>query len=394
MEPFGPRRQVEIYSRSPGSPEPLPIGFQEWEARARAILADGPFDYVAGGAGREDTMRANREAFERRRIHPRMLRDVAERDLTIELFGVHVPAPIILAPVGVQSIIHPQAERAPARAAASSGIPFTLSTVSSVTIEQIAAEMGTALRWFQLYPGRDRAVMNSLVSRAEAAGYRCLILTVDTTMLGWRERDLRKSYLPFMHGEGMANYLSDPVFRSQLSSPPEVDPRSAVLHFLDIYVNPSFTWDDVDFLRTQTRMPIVLKGILHPDDAREALTHGIDGIVVSNHGGRQVDGGVATLDVLPAVCAAVGDRVPVLMDSGIRSGADVVKALALGARAVLIGRPYLYALAAAGEDGVRAVIRNLLAELDLQLALSGCSSLAGIGPDLLWQSQAHSLDVR
>jgi lactate 2-monooxygenase len=372
----------------------LPFAPEAWEQRARAALGDGPFGYVAGGAGGEATVRANLAAFERRRIWPRMLRDVAARDLTVELFGATLPAPVLLAPIGVQGILHADGEAATARAAAAEGVPFVLSTVSSVPIEGVAQVMDAvrrdAPRWFQLYPGRDREVMASMVRRAEGAGYSAIVVTLDTTMLGWREHDLQHRYLPFLQGYGLANYFTDPAFRGLLARAPEEDPRTAIETFLRVYVNPSFGWGDVRFLRDATRLPLVLKGIVHPDDAREAVRAGADAVIVSNHGGRQVDGAVAALDALPAVHHAVeraaGQRVPVLMDSGVRRGADVLKAVALGARAVLFGRPYAYALAVAGEAGVRHALRNLLADVDLELALSGHASVrlldrALLGPD-------------
>lgn len=399
MPNHGLDAQIQVYTSGNRVPEGAvqegrlpegrwPVSVEEWRDRARAVLADGPWGYVEGGAGAEDTMRANREAFYRWRLRPRMLRNVERRTLEIDLFGRRLPAPILLAPVGVQSIVHPDAERAPARAAAAAGIPFVNSTVSSVTLEEVAACMGDAPKWFQLYPARNRDVMASMIERAQAAGYEALVVTLDTTMLGWRERDLKLGYLPFLQAEGVANYFSDPAFRALLPKPPEEDPQSAVLTFLAVYVNPAFTWEDLKFIRERTRVPLLLKGITHPDDAVRALDYGVDGIVVSNHGGRQVDGAVAALDALPEVCAAVGGRVPVLFDSGVRRAADVLKALALGARAVLIGRPYLYAMAVAGEAGVRMVIRNLMAELDLTLGLCGLSSIAEVDRGLVTEARA------
>ena len=384
MPNYGQELQLAVYGNTQQpADERLPFAVEEWERRARAVLADGPFGYLAGGAGAGDTMRANRDAFYKWRIWPRMLRDVGERDLRTEILGTLLPAPFLLAPIGVLGITHPDGERAPARAAAATGIPLILSTVSSVTMEEMAGLMGAAPRWFQLYPGTNRDVMSSMLCRAEAAGYSAIVVTLDTTMLGWREVDLQQAYLPFLQSQGLANYFSDPAFRSALPRPPEEDPRSAILYFLSIFVNPRVSWPDIDFLRTQTRLPILLKGILHPADATLALDHGVDGIIVSNHGGRQVDGATAALDALPLVAEAVAGRVPVLMDSGIRRAADVLKARALGATAVLLGRPYAYALTAAGEAGVLQVIRNLLAEIDLELALSGRRSLAEVDRSLL-----------
>jgi L-lactate dehydrogenase (cytochrome) len=349
----------------------LPLTHEALEQRAERQLTRGAFGYVAGGAGAEDTMRANREAFRRWRILPRMLRDVSRRDLGTTVLGTPMPAPVMLAPVGVQSIVHPDAEVAVARAAAATGVPMVLSTASSRSIEEVAEAQGDAPRWFQLYWPRDRDLAASLLGRAERAGYGAVVVTLDTWMLAWRPRDLELAYLPFLQGEGIANYLSDPVFRAALPAPPEEDMAGAVRHFLTVFSDPSVTWAGLSFLRENTRLPIVLKGILHPDDARRAVDHGVDGILVSNHGGRQVDGSIAALDALPGVVDAVPESLPVLFDSGIRSAADAFVALALGARAVLLGRPYVWALAVAGEEGVAELLRGFLAELDLTFALTG-----------------------
>jgi isopentenyl diphosphate isomerase/L-lactate dehydrogenase-like FMN-dependent dehydrogenase len=377
---LGVRRQMEIYlagrqGRRPGQA----IAAEDLERQAQAVLPPEAFVYVAGGAGREDTVRANREAFRRWRIVPRLLRDVARRDLAVEVLGRPLPAPVLLAPIGVQSMLHPQAELATARAARSLGVPVVLSTVSATPLEAVAEAMGEVPRWFQLYWPRDPALAASLVGRAERAGYSALVVTLDTYLLGWRERDLQLAWLPFAHGQGLANYLSDPVFRAALPAPPEQDPQAAVRHFLEVVSNPALTWDDLAWLRRHTRLPILLKGILHPGDARLAVDHGAAGVIVSNHGGRQLDGAVAALDALPAVARAVGGRAAVLFDSGIRRGADVFKALALGARCVLLGRPYCYGLAVGGEQGVRDVLLNLLADVELTLGLAGCASCADVG---------------
>ncbi len=355
-----------------------PLGVEELERLAREKLSPEAYGYIAGGAGGEDTMRANRQAFERWRIVPRMLRNVEERDLRIDLFGTRLPAPLLLAPIGVQSIAHPEAEVAVARAAASFGVPVVLSTAASKTMEEVAQAMGDTPRWFQLYWGRDPELTASFLRRAERAGYSALVVTLDTQILSWRERDLQNAYLPFLLGQGLANYLSDPVFRAALDRPPEDDPRSAIFHWVRVFANPRITWEDLAFLRERWRGPILLKGILHADDAARALDAGMNGVIVSNHGGRQVDGALAALEALPAVVHAVGGRVPVLFDSGIRHGADAFKALALGARAVLLGRPYMWGLSVAGEQGVGDVIGNFLADFDLTVALSGHASLATV----------------
>jgi len=364
--------QNEIYLGGMAGRHPrLPMDWVELERRAQATMQSGPQGYVSGGAGREDTMRANREAFDAWRIVPRMLRNVETRSLQRTVLGTTLPAPFMLAPIGVQSIVAPQAELAVARAAASLEVPLVVSTAASHTLEDIAQAGGSGPRWFQLYWPRGEELTRSLVGRAQAAGYEAIVITLDTWLLGWRPRDLRGAYLPFLWSEGIANYLSDPVFRAALERPPEEDALAAVGHFVGLFSNPTVTWDDLSLVRDCTDLPILLKGILHPDDAREAAARGMNGVVVSNHGGRQVDGAIGALAALPAVVDAVGAELTVLFDSGIRGGADAFKALALGARAVLLGRPYLWGLALAGEEGVRHVLRCLLAELDLTLALSG-----------------------
>ncbi len=383
-ESLGMQRQFQIYLAGLQRQTPeRPLAFEAMERAAEAQMKPEAFAYVAGGAGSEDTMTANREAFRRWRIVPRMMRDVARRELSVELFGQRLPAPILFAPIGVLGIVHEDAEEAVARAARSLGLPQILSTVSSKPMESVAEALGETPRWFQLYWGRDRDFTASLLRRAEAAGFSALVVTLDTKLLAWRERDLQGAYLPFLFGDGLANYFSDPVFRAALPAPPEEDPFAAIRRFSETFSDPSLTWLDLAFLREHTRLPILVKGILHPDDARQALDHGVDGIIVSNHGGRQVDGALGALEALAPVAEAVRDRVPVLFDSGIRRGADVFKALALGAKAVLLGRPYVYGLALGGEAGVRDVALNLMADFDLTLALSGCASTDDVCRDLL-----------
>src|SRR5947207_557138 len=375
----GTQVQNEIYV---SGESPWPVGADDWEARAAETLAAGPYGYIAGGAGAEATMRANREAFERRRLRPRMLAAHTERDVSVEVLGTRSPFPFLLAPVGVLSIAHPDGELAPARAAAAAGVPFVLSTAASHSIEEVADAMGDAPRWFQLYWVSDREVVASLVRRAEAAGYSAIVVTLDTLILGWRPRDLRNAYLPFRQGEGIAQFTSDPVFRELLSVPPEEDPLVAAGAMLRMFPNLALQWDDLAYLRELTSLPVLVKGVLTGEDAARALAAGVDGIVVSNHGGRQVDGAVASLDALVEVRAAVGPEATVLVDGGVREGADVVKATALGADAVLAGRPYVYALAVGGEAGVAAVIDQLAAETDLTLALMGARSIAEL--DASW----------
>ncbi|WP_285778573.1 lactate 2-monooxygenase [Microtetraspora sp. NBRC 13810] len=376
--------QFEIYLKGLAGERPrFPTDLTTLEDVARGRTDPAVFGYIAGGAGAGSTVRANRDAFDRRRIVPRMLRDVSRRDLGRTVLGTPMPAPVMLAPVGVLSIAHPEGELAVARAAAALGVPMVLSTSSSHTLEEVAAAGGEGPRWFQLYWPRSRELAVSMLGRAAAAGYTALVVTLDTWLLGWRPADLDQAYLPFLRGVGVANYFADPVFRAMLDKPVEEDPNAAVLCWSEQFADPTKTWEDLAFLREHWQGPIVLKGILHPDDARRAVDAGMDGVLVSNHGGRQVDGSIAALDALPAVAAAVGDRAEVLFDGGVRTGADVAKALALGARAVLVGRPYAYGLALGGEEGVRHVLRCLLAELDLTVALSGHTGVDTLTPDIL-----------
>ena len=385
VELFG-NYQNEIYFAGLGGQRPeFPLSLTELEAAARAKLSPEAYGYVAGGAGTEDTMRANLEAFRRWRLVPRMLRDVESRDLSVEILGTKLPAPVMLAPIGIQELMHPDKELATARAASSVGVPIVLSTAGSTPMEEVAEAMGNVPRWYQLYWPRDPELAASFLKRAEAAGFSAIVVTLDTTTLAWRPRDLGHGFLPFLSGKGVAQYTSDPVFRAGLETSPEDDPGAASLHWVQNFSNPAYTWDDLAYLRDNTSLPILLKGILHPDDARSAVDHGMAGVIVSNHGGRQLDGEIATLDALPAVREAVGPDVPVLLDSGIRSGSDAIKAIALGANAVLLGRPYAWGLAVGGEAGVRQVIKSFLADLDLSMALSGLTSVAEIDRECLTQ---------
>jgi lactate 2-monooxygenase len=370
----------EIYAKGMLANElpTMPISWAELEHAAREAMDPRAAAYVYGGAGSEDTMRANLEAFRRWRLVPRFMRAVTDRDLRTEVLDTEMPAPVLLAPIGVQTLVHPDGERASARAAASLGIPIVVSTASATTLEDVAEANGDSPRWFQLYWPADDELTTSLVRRAEEAGYSALVVTVDNYVPGWKPRDLQAAYLPFLEGIGIAQFVSDPVFRAALEKTPEEDIGAAVGHYISVFVNPHQTWERITWLRDTTSLPILLKGILHPDDAREAARRGIDGIIVSNHGGRQVDGAIASLDALATIADAVGGELAILFDSGIRSGADVVKALALGADAVLLGRPYLWGLALEGQAGVETVLRMLLAELDLTMVLTGHMSVADL----------------
>jgi lactate 2-monooxygenase len=374
--------QNEIYFRGmSGERPPFTTDLAGLEDAAREKLDPQAFGYVAGSAGSGSSARANREAYERWRIVPRMLRDVSERDLSTTVLGTPMPAPVLLAPIGVQTIVHPDGELASARAAAAQGLVFIQSTAAAHSIEDVAEASGAGPRWYQLYWPREREVAASLVGRAEAAGYTVLVVTLDTFMMGWRPTDLDTAYLPFLQSVGIANYLSDPAFNAPLADGAE--PFEKVLRWAGMFGDPTLTWPDLAWLRQQTSLPIVLKGVLHPDDARAALDAGVDGVVVSNHGGRQVDGAIAALDALPGVADAVGEHMAVLVDSGVRTGADVVKAVARGADAVLYGRPYVYGLGLGGQAGVEHVLRCLLGELDVTMALAGRRTLAELDREVL-----------
>jgi lactate 2-monooxygenase len=412
-------RQTQIYVAGISGRRPrVPLGEQRLEAAARRSMDRNAFAYVRAGAGNERTMLANRAAFDRWRIVPRMLRDVGERDISIDLFGRRFPSPFLLAPIGVLELAHRDADMAVAHAARHTGTPMIFSNQASRPMERIAGLLGDTPHWFQLYWSKSDELVESLVARAQRCGCEAIVVTLDTTLLGWRSRDLERAYLPFLRGKGIAQYTSDPVFTRLISEPgpaprPEQQPRpnlaalralialtgaypgpfletlrsgrgrAAVQRFIDIYSRPTLTWEDLGFLRERTDLPILLKGILHAQDAERAIDAGTSGVIVSNHGGRQVDGSIATLEALPEIAKAVAGRIPILLDSGVRGGADAFKAIALGASAVLIGRPYVYGLSIAGRDGVREVIQNFNADFELTMGLAGCRSVSEIGPDAL-----------
>jgi lactate 2-monooxygenase len=375
---------VEIYMGGLQGRRPeLPTEFSALEKLAFEKLSPEALAYIAGGAGREGTMGANRSALDRWKIVPRMARDASKRDLSVKLFGRTLPTPFLTAPIGVLSLAHPEADPAVARAAAAAGAPMIISNQASYPMEQIADCCGASPKWFQLYWGRNDDLVVSFVKRAEKAGCEAIVVTLDTTILGWRPRDLNLAHMPFLKGLGIAQYTSDPVFRGLLGETPEKNPLAAGALFTQIYSDPTLNWEKLKGLRRVTRLPILVKGIQHPEDAALAVQHGFDGIVVSNHGGRQVDGAVGSADQLTLCAERVAGKIPVLFDSGVRSGADAFKALALGADAVCVGRPYAYGLALKGQAGVEAVLKNMTAELDLTLALSGFTSAAGLGREAL-----------
>lgn len=416
---IGRATQSAIYRNGASGSKPIvPTSWHALVEAAREAMSPEAFAYVAGSSGSEDTEAANRRAFDRWQIVPRVLRNVQDRDLGITLFGERYPSPVIAAPIGVLELAHKEADLGIARAASALGIPFIMSSQASVPMKQTADVMGDSPRWFQLYWSSSDELVESFVSRAERWGAEALVITLDTHTLGWRPRDLDLGFLPFIHGQGIAQYTSDPVFQRLVrermdarlpreqrhQQKPRVtragirtladmsrnypgrtlanlrsgEARAAVETFLDVFSRPSLSWENLAFVRDRTALPILLKGIQHADDAELAIKYGADGIVVSNHAGRQIDGAIGSLDAFPAIIERVDGRIPVLYDSGVRSGADVFKALALGASAVLIGRPWVYGLAIAGAAGAEAVLRNIIAEFDLVLGLSGYRSVAEI----------------
>ncbi|OZE17309.1 alpha-hydroxy-acid oxidizing enzyme [Rhodococcus sp. 05-2255-1e] len=351
------------------------------EDQAAEKLSPEALGYIVASAGSGSTARANRAAFDRWAITPRMLRSSASRDHACTVLGTDMPAPLLIAPVGIQTLAHPHGELATVRAAAELGVPYIHSTQASHSFEQIAEAGGDAPRWYQLYWPTDESVLLSFLQRAKDTGFTTLVLTLDTTLLGWRPADLDRGYLPFLANLGIENYLSDPAFQAGLAQPVEENPVAAAMHWAQMFPNPGLSWKNLAFLREHWDGPIVLKGICTVGDARQAAAHGVDGIVVSNHGGRQIDGARPSLDALPSIVDAVGDELTVLFDSGVRTGADMAKALALGADAVLLGRPFLYGLALGGQEGVAHVLRCLLAEFDLVTSLSGHTGAGELGRD-------------
>ena len=419
------RTQSDIYRAGISGTKPaVPVASAALKAAARKALSAEAFAYIAGGAGAERTMVANRAAFGRWQVWPRPLRDVSERDLGVDFLGKRRPTPLLLAPLGVMEMAHADADLAVARAAASVGVPYTLSNQASFPMEQVTDAAPHGSRLFQLYWSASDELNRSLLARAEASGCEAIVVTLDTHLLGWRTRDLDLAYLPFTRGMGIAQYTSDPVFQRlvrERASAPKADaasvkvtpkavaaaltiarkgapltggrslrdnlrsplPRAAVETFLDVFSTPALTWGDLAKAREWTSLPIILKGIVHPDDAQASLDAGVDGIWISNHGGRQIDQSVPTLGVLPEIAERVAGRVPIVFDSGVRGGADAVIALALGATVVALGRPYAYGLGIAGETGVREVIRNVLAELDITLGLAGLTAVSQLARNAL-----------
>lgn len=409
--------QRKIYLEGFGGRRPIiPTSYHDLVRAAQRVMSPRAFAYVEGGAGNENTMESNGAAFRNWKIVPRMLRDVSSCDTGVKVLNTSLPSPFLLSPIGVLELAHSQADIAVAKAAHRCGIPYIFSNQASHPMERCAEVMNDSPRWFQLYWSKSRDLVASLVQRAEGCGCSAIVVTLDTTMLGWRSRDISFAYLPFLEGKGIAQYTSDPVFQHMIDDDRSLiekrtitwdtirglvsmvnaypgngfirklksgRPMKAVRKFIETYSNPATTWEDLKFLRQHTNLPILLKGILHPLDARKAIDYGIDGIIVSNHGGRQVDGAISSFESLPLIAKEVRGQIPLILDSGIRGGADAFKAIAAGATAVCIGRPYVYALAIAGEQGVYELLRNYMADFELTMRLAGCRNIGEINSDLI-----------
>lgn len=394
----------------------IPVSFELLELEASKKLSKHAFDYIFTGAGTNQGVNNNREAFKRFRIKPFMLQGSDFPSLETQIFNTHFPLPFYFSPVGVLELAHPNADLELARAAKNTGLTMIYSNQASKTMESCSSLLESSNHWFQLYFSKSKELVESFVSRAKKCGCSALVLTLDTTTIGWRVMDLENAYLPFIHGKGLAQYTSDPVFNKLINSNKyndSINPArnrpglltslnilksypdtllnnlktgnavKAIRCFFDLYSNPSLSWEDIIWLRTITKLPIVLKGILHEKDAQKAIDIGIDGIIVSNHGGRQIDQVISSLDALRQIKKIVPTSYPLLFDSGIRSGTDLFIALAMGAKAIGIGRPYVYALALKGHNGVETLVQNLASELMLTMSLCGCKSIAEITPDLL-----------
>lgn len=381
---FGPETQGGVYLRGLSGARPdIPTNFTGLEAAAQQKMSPEAWAYTAGSAGLETGADANRAAFARFPIAQRMLAGAGTRNLGCEIFGARVAAPVFSSPIGVLEMMHPEADLAVARAMKTLNLPMVISSQASTPMEKIAEANGDGPRFYQLYWGKSDALAESFVRRAEAIGCRAIFITLDTLVLGWRPRDLDIAFSPFLRGQGIAQYTSDPVFRGLLSQTPEENPLGAAIQFTQLFSDPSVDWKRIAKIRSWTKLPIVLKGIIRADDALKAVSEGYDGVMVSNHGGRQVDGAIGALDALAKVSAAVKGKTKLFFDSGIRCGSDIFKALALGADATGIGRPYVYGLSLAGEQGVQTVMEYLLAELDITMALNGCPTPEDISQDLL-----------
>lgn len=407
----------EVYIRGlAGRKSTIPFALEELERLAAVRLPKKAFDYIKTGSGRHRGVMNNRDGFDSFCIRPSMARGMDEIEMSANVLGTNLPIPFLFAPIGVLGMVHPHGDLEMANASRNNGVPMIISNQASYSIESIAHALGKSQRWFQLYFSKSYELVESLISRAENSGYQAIVLTLDTAILGWRTLDLDNAFLPFLYGKGIANYTSDPVFLNMLRAMPKGGltnrsfnlsmissvleiyrqfpgglranigsdiPLRAVRKFIEIYSKTDLSWEDISWLRQKTKLPVILKGILRPEDAMKALDYGIDGIVVSNHGGRQIDQVISSVDALCAIKKVVPEEYPLILDSGVRTGTDVLISLALGAKAVLLGRPYVYALGIAGAAGVNAYVQQIAAEFEIVMRLCGISNIHQIDPSIV-----------
>ncbi|OAA48642.1 oxidoreductase [Metarhizium rileyi] len=372
-----------------GTPPVVTTNPNSLEEQAKKVMPKKGWEYIKGGAGEASTMDANRLAFRQWKIVPRVLTPTSPRDLSTTLFGHKYDTPVLMAPIGVQSWYHEDKEVGTATACANLRVPFTLSTAASTSIEELVEKVPGGPKWFQLYWPLDQEITASILRRARTNGYKVLVVTLDTWTLAWRPYDLDPASVPFIVGEGDDVGFNDPVFRRKFAErtdgekPEESKVQAGMYWCSEVFPGVSRSWEDLKILKEYWDGPIVLKGVLCVEDARLAVEHGMDGLIVSTHGGRQLDGAVGTLDVLPDIADAVGDKITVMVDSGVRTGADVLKAVALGAKGVFLGRPVVYGLGIDGAAGAEAVIAGILADFDLTMGFSGARTLADIKRSLL-----------
>ncbi|MBK7811729.1 MAG: alpha-hydroxy-acid oxidizing protein [Saprospiraceae bacterium] len=410
-------RQKEIYTEGALGHQPkIPVDFKSLELQASKILSKNAFGYIATGAGQEEGIFNNQKAFSSWNIIPSIASGIQNLDTKRQILGLDLPWPMMFAPIGVLDLARPKGDLLLAKASVESQIPMIISNQASTSMEEVAKALTSQNFWFQLYFSKSKELVRNFVQRAEACGAKGIILTLDTTTLGWRQRDLNNAYLPFIRGLGIAQYTSDPVFKellkdvnlqtqksagnifqklrllhellknypgSYFENLKSKEPIKAVRKFIEIYSRPELNWDDIQWLKEISNIPVLLKGILHPNDALQAIKLGIDGIVISNHGGRQIDRVISSLDALVEIKKVVPKDYPLILDSGIRTGTDIFMALALGAKTVLLGRPYVYALAINGSKGVLEITKNILAEFEITMKLAGCPNIESITEEKL-----------
>ncbi|NOT37948.1 MAG: lactate 2-monooxygenase [Saprospiraceae bacterium] len=406
----------EIYLKGNSGIKPIiPLCYEELESKAKKALPKNSYDYIYTGAGKHIGVSNNQSAFKKYAIRPRMLHGNASLDTSVKIFDTQLQSPFLFAPIGVLELAHPKGDLELAKASRNLQIPMIISNQASYSMEAITDTLQNMDRWFQLYFSKNYEFVESLIQRAEETKCSAIVITVDTTILGWRQMDLQNAFLPFTLGKGIAQYTSDPVFKKLMQQKPSSynkmaitpalivnmlgalsrfpgsllsnlvskDPIKAIRKFIEIYSKPDLNWNDIRWIKSKTKLPLLIKGILRSDDAKIAMQHGVDGIIVSNHGGRQVDHVISSLDALVEIKSQIPASYPLLLDSGIRTGTDAFIALCLGAKSVLVGRPYVYSLAINGHQGVTECMNNFITELHIMMMLSGVKNLNELSPELL-----------